>query len=614
MRLVDRLLQRWRESVAMRWIPRGARILDVGCHQGEFLRRLGRNLGSGVGLDPHATPISEPQLTLIRDLFPPASPLPPASFDVVVMLATLEHIRDKDRLAEECFRLLRPGGRVVITVPSRFVDPIVALLTRLRLADGMSLDEHHGFDPLDTPTVFARHGFSLLQWSTFQFGLNHLFVLTKPAVPKSDVHERPTPERNLVLGGHPTGNGALAPRAKAPAKPLRVTVVSHYALPHIGGIEVVVDREVRALRESGCRVTLVTTDIGGPGGTPQYAEGVQVERLPAWNGLERRLGIPYPFVLPSHIPRLMSLVRECDVLHVHGAIYQLSVLAILLGKAMGKRVILTEHCGPQPHASRVATAVARLGFETLGRVTTQLSDRVTSVNGRVTTFLERLARTRRKSLFLPNPIDLSQFHRRSPEERRAARAKLGWGDDRPKVLFVGRLTSDKGADHLLATADPRFDLVFLGPGDPATLGPLPRPGVVYLPPRPPAQVVDVYHAADVLVLPSLREGFPLVVQEALACGLKVVTTYDPGYLPYLPIPGLLFCGREPEAISGAIRASLVGDGPSTPLAGTLLALTPQDWVARLLGPEIPPDYAATPAGKCACGANSALELASTVDM
>jgi glycosyltransferase involved in cell wall biosynthesis len=36
----------------------------------------------------------------------------------------------------------------------------------------------------------------------------------------------------------------------------------------------------------------------------------------------------------------------------------------------------------------------------------------------------------------------------------------------------------------------------------------------------------VYRAADVLILPSVGEGFPLVVQEALACGLRVITGRD----------------------------------------------------------------------------------------
>ena len=98
----------------------------------------------------------------------------------VVMLATLDHIRDKEPLARECWRLLRPGGRVIITVPSRFADGIVHALCWLRLADGMSLDEHHGYDPRTTPEVFGEFGFALERWRRFQLGFNHLFVLQKP--------------------------------------------------------------------------------------------------------------------------------------------------------------------------------------------------------------------------------------------------------------------------------------------------------------------------------------------------------------------------------------------------------------------------------------------------
>ncbi len=71
---------------------------------------------------------------------------------------------------------------MIITVPAGFVDVIVHLLCKVRLADGMSLDEHHGYDPRTTPEVFGRHGFVLENWRRFQLGLNHLFVLLKPQV------------------------------------------------------------------------------------------------------------------------------------------------------------------------------------------------------------------------------------------------------------------------------------------------------------------------------------------------------------------------------------------------------------------------------------------------
>jgi SAM-dependent methyltransferase len=182
MRSLDRVLQNWRARVARPWIPQGAHVLDIGCHRGEFLSSLGARIGPSVGLDPLTEPQATPRYRLLQQMFTPPTEFPDASFDAVVMLATLEHIRDKDPLARECWRLLRPGGRVIITVPSNLVDVIVHFLCKLRLADGMSLDEHHGYDPITTPEVFGRHGFALERWRRFQLGLNHLFVLRKPGV------------------------------------------------------------------------------------------------------------------------------------------------------------------------------------------------------------------------------------------------------------------------------------------------------------------------------------------------------------------------------------------------------------------------------------------------
>jgi SAM-dependent methyltransferase len=182
MRLFDRILQTWRARLARTWIPPGASVLDVGCHQGEFLRSLGRAIGPSVGLDPLAPEVDISPHHLLPLSFAEPLDLPDESFDSVVMLATLEHIRDKDPLARECARLLRPGGRVIITVPSPRVDGIVHFFCRLGLADGMSLDEHHGFDPRTTLALFTRHGLELEQHRRFQLGLNNLYVFRKPIV------------------------------------------------------------------------------------------------------------------------------------------------------------------------------------------------------------------------------------------------------------------------------------------------------------------------------------------------------------------------------------------------------------------------------------------------
>ena len=55
MRVIDNVLQNWRARMARPWIRRGDRLLDIGCHQGEFLSSLGDHIGPSLGYDPLAT-------------------------------------------------------------------------------------------------------------------------------------------------------------------------------------------------------------------------------------------------------------------------------------------------------------------------------------------------------------------------------------------------------------------------------------------------------------------------------------------------------------------------------------------------------------------------------
>ncbi|MDQ5980199.1 MAG: Class SAM-dependent methyltransferase [Verrucomicrobiota bacterium] len=180
MKLIDRWLQSWRERKVRAWLRPGARVLDVGCHQGEFLERLGSSIRESIGLDPLARPREAAAFTLQAVPFAEPLDFPAGRFDAITLLATLEHIRDKAPLAREARRLLSPGGRLIMTVPSPRVDDIVHTLVRLGLADGMSLEEHHGFKPEDTGPIFTAAGLALEHHSSFQLGLNHLFVFRRP--------------------------------------------------------------------------------------------------------------------------------------------------------------------------------------------------------------------------------------------------------------------------------------------------------------------------------------------------------------------------------------------------------------------------------------------------
>lgn len=181
MKTLDHVLQRWRIAKAQPYIPSGARVLDIGCGDGALFRQLKSYIGQGVGIDPDLDrTVDMKYYTLISGQFPqdlPESPL----FDVITMLAVLEHIplEQQSRLAMECMHLLKPQGHLVITVPSPMVDPILDLLRFVRLIDGQALEEHYGFDPHQTPSIFSVESMVLHKAKKFQLGLNNLFVFKK---------------------------------------------------------------------------------------------------------------------------------------------------------------------------------------------------------------------------------------------------------------------------------------------------------------------------------------------------------------------------------------------------------------------------------------------------
>lgn len=89
-------------------LPRGARVIDVGCNDGRHTRALAERFGFDVvGVDPLAEP---PNVAgVVEDL-----PFADESFDLVWCRDMLSHIADLPRAFAEMRRVLRPGGRAMV--------------------------------------------------------------------------------------------------------------------------------------------------------------------------------------------------------------------------------------------------------------------------------------------------------------------------------------------------------------------------------------------------------------------------------------------------------------------------------------------------------------------
>ena len=178
---VDRFIQNWRLRIGLRCLGEKVRVIDVGAHQGECFNALGSRLLQGFGVEPLADASrKESQFEIHPGFFPKVRPVE-KNWDAITIFAVLEHIPRSEHLAlaDACHDLLRPGGLVVITVPSHAVDYILWLLRFFRLIDGMSLEEHFGFEVAEVPTIFNPLRFKLVRRERFQLGLNHLFVFEK---------------------------------------------------------------------------------------------------------------------------------------------------------------------------------------------------------------------------------------------------------------------------------------------------------------------------------------------------------------------------------------------------------------------------------------------------
>ena len=369
---------------------------------------------------------------------------------------------------------------------------------------------------------------------------------------------------------------------------LRVLFVCHYYPPHRGGIENVVRQEAVGLAARGVDVTVLTS---GRHNVTSMRDGVRVVRISAWNGAERRTGVPFPLLSPRLFGAALHRVQRADVVHVHDCLYMTSWAALAAVAVARTPLVMTQHVGLVQHPSAAVRGIEYVVYAIPGRLLMHRARRVFTVNGSVAAFAAGLGARGERIVHLPNGVDSALFRpSESVGEKEQARQRLGLPQDRPLVLFVGRLVPKKGFDLLLAAReaepDPGYDLVFAGDGELSAV--TRRRGVHALGALPARVLAEVYRACDVYALPSVSEGFPLTVQEAMASGLPALTSDDFGYGPYgldgdqvqlLPRRIGVWSAALTELTSDAARRAVMGE------CGRAYALEHFDWdkhVASLL--------------------------------
>lgn len=300
----------------------------------------------------------------------------------------------------------------------------------------------------------------------------------------------------------------------------KVLVVSHYYGAHGGGIERVVDRLLQEMSAWGdCKFIWAASDVD------PRPEKPSVEPLPmkTLNLLEKVIGIPWPVWGPASLKRLKEQVKKADIVWLHDTLYAGNILAYYWAKHAGKPVVITQHIGPIPYRNPVLRKIMSWADKTFTRRMLKGASQTLFISDRIAEEYFRTVKFDHAVKIIPNGVDARTYHLPLLEKRHYLRQQFALKADQPVLLFVGRFVEKKGLSAIRHMAemlpDWRFWLAGRGPINPTKWM---RPNVHVFNDRTGESLTELYQAADLLILPSYGEGFPLVIQEAMACGLPVM--------------------------------------------------------------------------------------------
>jgi ubiquinone/menaquinone biosynthesis C-methylase UbiE len=174
---LGRRLRQWRMNTVLPQIS--GRFLDIGCGHNDVVKAYkasGRGDGTGVDVYPW-----EGCDLVVEDTA--KLPFQNGEFDTVAIIAALNHIPNRGDVLKECARVLKPGGRIILTMLGPGVSKVWHFLRRPWDEDqterGMKDGEVWGLTRRQIHQLLTDAGFTVDREKGFMLGLNKLTVAVK---------------------------------------------------------------------------------------------------------------------------------------------------------------------------------------------------------------------------------------------------------------------------------------------------------------------------------------------------------------------------------------------------------------------------------------------------
>lgn len=134
-------------------------LLDIGCgHEARLLKSIEPHIKKGIGVDFKAPQLSSDKLETFALRLDKKLPFADKGFDIVTLMAVLEHLDEPEFIINEIDRVLRPGGLLLLTVPSWYAKPVLEFLSfKVGIVSRNEiLDHKRYYNKADLFALFAR--------------------------------------------------------------------------------------------------------------------------------------------------------------------------------------------------------------------------------------------------------------------------------------------------------------------------------------------------------------------------------------------------------------------------------------------------------------------------
>lgn len=321
-------------------------------------------------------------------------------------------------------------------------------------------------------------------------------------------------------------------------------VVSDLYPSVVGGIGIHAHQMSRGQARLGHEVTVVTLNQKK---LPEneLVEGYRVIRFPSY------LTICGNSFAPGLILEILKRKRAVEIIHAHSHLFFSTNVCVLARLLHSAPLIITNH------GLISASAPAWLNSfykHFVSRTTFHIADHIICYTDIERKNIERLGIDKRKISVIHNGVDTTLFAPLASKKNA----------DKKQILWVGRYVTGKGVEYLIEAFSlvqkkiPGSHLVLVGDGPekPVIENRIRKlhlhSSVTLIDYLDNEKLPEIYKNSDVFVLPSLMEGVPRTILEAMACGVPVVTTDIPHLVSIIDGAGFVVPPKDPASLSNAI--------------------------------------------------------------